>query len=64
MTLFLSVLQTTDKHGKYKKRVRTTKAAASPQLPRHPQKTAHQFSRMYTIIIVGETKTSVNCAVL
>lgn len=36
LTLFLSVLQTTDKHGKYKKRVRTTKAAAPPPAPPPP----------------------------
>lgn len=36
LTLFLSVLQTTDKHGKYKKGARTTKTAAPPELPPPP----------------------------
>lgn len=67
MTLFLPVLQTSDKPGMYKKRERENnkaRASSSRLLPTPPQRTAHQFSRMYTIIIVGETKASVNCAVL
>lgn len=36
LTLFLSVLQTTDKHSKYKKGVRTTKAAAPSPAPPPP----------------------------
>lgn len=67
MTLFLPMLQTSDKPGMYKKRERENnkaRASSSRLLPTPPQRTAHQFSRMYTVIIVGETKASVNCAVL
>ena len=59
MTLFLPVLQTSDKPGMYKERETENSKAGAPSprlLPTPPQRTAHQFSRMYTVIIVGKQR--------